>query len=93
MSPLFLSGNFNRNRDIHSHSMRQASNLHVPISTSSSHHRTAYYRNIQDFIALSTTLRQAPSFGKYKSALKAHILTTWFCVKNRNFKILFYKYI
>ena len=36
MAPLYLSEKLNYNRDIHSHYKRQASNLHVPISTSSS---------------------------------------------------------
>ena len=76
MAPLYLSENFKYNRDIHSHYTRQASNLHVPMSTSSSHQRTFYGRSIQDFNALPTTLKQAQNFGKFKSSLKAHFLTT-----------------
>ena len=68
--------NFNCNRDVHSHYTRQASNLHVPISTSSSQQRTFYHRSIQDFNALPTTLKQPSSFGKFKSSLKTHLLTT-----------------
>ena len=76
MAPLYLSEKLNYNRDIHSHYTRQASNLHVPISTSSSQQRTFYCRSIQDFNALPTTLKHAPSFGKFKSSLKTHFLTT-----------------
>ena len=76
MAPLYLSENFKYNRDIHSHYTRQASNLHVPMSTSSSHQRTFYGRSIQDFNALPTTLKQAQNFGKFKFSLKAHFLTT-----------------
>ena len=74
--PLYLSENFKYNRDVHSHYTRQVSNLHVPISTLSSQQRTFQHRSIQDFNALPTTLKQASSFGKFKSSLKTHLLTT-----------------
>ena len=74
LAPLYLSENFNYNRDVHSHYTRQASNLHVPISTSSSQQKTFYHRSIQDFNALPTTLKQTSSFGKFKSSLKTYLL-------------------
>ena len=46
------------------------------MSTLSSQHRTFYYKSIQDFKALPTKLKQAPSFGKFKSSLKTQFLTT-----------------
>ena len=46
-----------KNRDIHSLFTRQASNLHLSISTLLSYHGIFYYMIIQDFNALPTTLK------------------------------------
>ena len=75
MAPSYLSENLNYNRDIQSYYARQASNLHVPISTSSSQQRTFYHRCIQGFNALPKTSKQALSFGIFKSYFNSNLTT------------------
>ena len=61
-APQCLSEMFQINSQIHDYNTRQHHHLHVPMSTTASHHRTFFYQATADYNRLPSKLKQSKHF-------------------------------
>ena len=70
-APQYLSEMFHTNSQIHEYNTRQQHHLHVPMSTTASHHRTSLYQATADFNKLPSRVKQSKTLYQFKQNLKS----------------------